>query len=133
MPYLRVRIATSQSSTTAQQVATMLTDLAVSKLGKNAQAAAVDVQFTDPTQWFIGGQALAATDATSFVVEIKLTEHTNSRDQLAGFIKATYDGMAALFPHVATTSYVVCQFVGADSWGYGGKTQAYRYITGDND
>jgi 4-oxalocrotonate tautomerase len=133
MPYLRVRIATPQQNITSQQVATMLTNLAVTTLGKNAGAAAVDVRFTDSKDWFIGGHALTESGESSFFVEIKITEATNSRDDKAAFVKATFEGMAKLFPKVATTSYVVLQDVTSESWGYGGKTQEYRYVTGDAD
>ncbi|HJE86932.1 tautomerase family protein [Levilactobacillus brevis] len=133
MPYLRVRIASATQDVTSQQVATMLTKLAVEKLGKNASAAAVDVHFTKPEDWFIGGHALCEIGETSFFVEIKITEATNSRDDKAAFVKATFEEMVKLFPKVATTSYVVLQDVASESWGYGGKTQEYRYVTGDAD
>ena len=129
MPYLRVRIATHATTVTTAQVASTLTDLAVTKLGKTAAAAAVDVHFSAPSDWFIGGQALAP-DQSSFFIEIKLTAGTNTRDEKAAFIKAAYQAMSKLLPHVATTSYIVLQDVGADSWGYGGETQEFRYIKG---
>ena len=131
MPYLRVRIASPKTTVTAQKVAAMLTQLAVDKLGKASAVAAVDVHFTDPNEWFIGAKSVSETNATSFCVDIKITESTNSRDDKASFVKATFDQMSQLFPNVALTSYVVLQDVASDSWGYGGKTQEYRYITGD--
>lgn len=129
MPYLRVRIATADQHVSAQQIASMLTDLAVTKLGKNAGVAAVDVQFQDPKQWFIGGHALKP-DQSSFFIEIKITSSTNSRDDKAAFVKAAYQQMAALLPNVQPTSYIVLQDVASDSWGYGGLTQEFRYIHG---
>lgn len=130
MPYLRVRIATPHHAPTAQQVATTLTDLAVSKLGKNASAAAVDVRFGDPADWFIGGQPLTVTGESSFFLEIKVTAGTNSRDDYADFIQATFAAMQNLLGKLAATSYIVVQNVNADAWGYGGQTQEYRYIAG---
>ncbi|MYV17685.1 tautomerase family protein [Furfurilactobacillus milii] len=131
MPYLRVRIASPKTTVTAQKVAAMLTQLAVDKLGKAGPVAAVDVHFTDPNEWFIGAKSVAETNETSFFVEIKITESTNSRDDKAAFVKATFEQMSQLFPNIASTSYVVLQDVASDSWGYGGKTQEFRYITGD--
>lgn len=49
MPYLRVRIASANTTITSQQIATNLTRLAVDVLGKDAAVAAVDVKFTDPS------------------------------------------------------------------------------------
>lgn len=131
MPYLRVRIASPKTTVTSQQVAAMLTQLAVEKLGKAGAIAAVDVHFTDPNDWFIGAKSVAETNETSFFVEIKITESTNSRDDKAAFIKSTFENMSQFFPNVSPTSYVVLQDVASDSWGYGGKTQEYRYIAGD--
>jgi 4-oxalocrotonate tautomerase len=134
MPYLRVRIATSKKEADfSQKVATMLTQLAVSKLGKNAAAAAVDVKLANPADWFIGGRPLIETEESSFFVEVKITSATNSRDDKAAFVRAVYDQMTQLLGKVAKTSYVVLQDVASDSWGYGGKTQEYRYISGDTD
>ncbi|WP_252898562.1 tautomerase family protein [Secundilactobacillus odoratitofui] len=66
MPYLRVRVATAQKDISTQQIAKGLTDLAVTKLGKAADVAAVDVKFTSPDDWFIGGQSLTETHQTGF-------------------------------------------------------------------
>lgn len=133
MPYLRVRIAGPQKKVTSSQVATMLTNLAVNKLGKSAGVAAVDVHFSDPKDWFIGDKTIAGQNETAFFVEIKITTGTNSRGDKAAFVKAVFDGMSQLFTNVAKTSYVVLQDVASDSWGYGGKTQEYRYISGNSD
>ncbi|MTV81383.1 tautomerase family protein [Secundilactobacillus folii] len=134
MPYLRVRIASSdQKRVTTTQVAKMLTDLAVTKLGKSASDAAVDVRFTDPDNWFIGGQPVSQNHATSFFIEIKITASTNSRTDKSAFVQAAFDGMSKLFSNISKTSYIVLHDVASDSWGYGGKTQEYRYITGDKE
>lgn len=130
MPYLRVRIATPETTVTAQQVAQQLTGLAVTELKKDESAVAVDVRFTDPANWFVGGQPLTATGATSFYVEIKITAATNTRDQKAAFVRETFTSFQTLFGHLAPTSYVVLHDVAGDAWGYGGQTQEYRYIKG---
>lgn len=128
MPYLRVRIASANTTITSQQIATNLTQLAVDVLGKDAAVAAVDVKFTDPSDWFVGGKSLPQLNQTSFYVEIKITEATNTRDQKAAFVKQVFDTFAKLYGNVTPTSYVVLHDVASDAWGYGGKTQEYRYI-----
>ncbi len=132
MPYLRVRIASSNKEITDSTIAKELTNLAVTKLGKVAKAAAVDIHHSDPAQWFIGGESLQNLDQTSFFVEIKITESTNIRDQKAAFVKAVFDQMSAWFKNISKTSYVVIQDVASDSWGFGGKTQEYRYMFPDD-
>lgn len=125
MPYLNVRLATPESATTAQAVATLLTDLAVNVLGKQADVAAVDIQFADPKRWFVGGQPVTAQ---TFYLEVKLTAGTNTRDEKARFIAEAFAGLKHLLGQVTPTSYIVLQDVNADDWGFGGQTQGYRYI-----
>ncbi|MFT8324019.1 tautomerase family protein [Oenococcus sicerae] len=132
MPYLRVRIASSNKEITDSTIGKELTNLAVTKLGKAAKAAAVDIYHSAPAQWFIGGESLQSLDQTSFFVEIKITESTNTRDQKAAFVKAVFNQMSAWFQNISKTSYVVVQDVASDSWGFGGKTQEYRYMFPDD-
>ncbi|WP_143462981.1 tautomerase family protein [Levilactobacillus enshiensis] len=128
MPYLNVRLAAPESTTTAQQVAQLLTTLATDTLGKAHDVVAVDVQFAEPAHWFVGGQATADQDTATFYIEIKVTTGTNTRDEKARFIAKTFSGMQAILGPVNPASYVVVKNVDADDWGFGGKTQAYRYI-----
>lgn len=128
MPYLRVRITGSNKEITDSAIAEELTNLAVAKLGKAAKDAAVDIHRSDPAQWFIGGESLQSLDQTSFFVEIKITKSTNTRDQKAAFVRAVFEQMSAWFKNISKTSYVVVQDISSDSWGFGGKTQEYRYM-----
>ncbi|WP_262316711.1 tautomerase family protein [Lacticaseibacillus parakribbianus] len=131
MPYLRVRLATaSHTPATTAKVAQALTQLVVTKLGKNAAAAAVDIRYRDPASWFIGGQALTATHQSSFFVEVKVTSGTNTRADKAAFVQAVFAAMQRLLGPIAATSYVVVTDVPGSDWGYGGKTQSFRYETG---
>ncbi|WP_076637191.1 tautomerase family protein [Lactiplantibacillus plantarum] len=132
MPYLRVRIATLDNKVPASEIAQKLTSLTVSDLNKVTDVDAVDLQYVDPQTWFIGGKSLTELNETSFFIEIKITESTNSRDQKARYIKDVFNAMSKWFENISTASYVVLQDVAADSWGYGGKTQEYRYISQDN-
>jgi len=128
MPYINVRIAAPKSAETAQQVAKLLTDLAVSVLGKQREVVAVDVQFATPESWFVGGKTVASQALNTFFIEVKVTTGTNTRDDKAKFIAAAYDGMHAILGTVTPTSYIVTQNVDGEDWGFGGQTQAYRYI-----
>lgn len=132
MPYLRVRIVGSNKEITDSTIAKQLTNISVTKLGKASKDAAVDIHHSDPAQWFISGKSLQSLDQTSFFVEIKITESTNTRDQKAAFVKAVFDQMSIWFKNISKTSYVVVQDIASDSWGFGGKTQEYRYMFPDD-
>ncbi|CAJ1184671.1 tautomerase family protein [Companilactobacillus nantensis] len=123
MPYINVRIADKKSQETASAVATLLTNLAHTELKKNREVAAVDVQFAE--YWFVGGKNI---DKKTFYIEIKVTAGTNTRDEKAKFIQQAYEGMKNILGGVTSTSYIVVKDVAPDDWGFGGKTQGYRYI-----
>ncbi|MCI1983834.1 MAG: tautomerase family protein [Bifidobacteriaceae bacterium] len=129
MPYLRVRVASTPRRTTAGEIAHLLTRLAVDTLHKSENAVAIDLRFTDPENWFVGGKSLSERQESSFFIEIKLTDGTNSRDEKALFIRQAFKGMAMILGKISDTSYIVAHDVSSDSWGYGGKTQEYRYIS----
>lgn len=126
MPYCRVRIAGKATPALSQKVGALLTHLAVTKLKKVATVAAIDVQFTDPANWYVGGHSLAQLHQTSFFVAINVTAGTNTPAEKAAFIDAAYAGLAQLLPNASTISYVAVQDIAGNDWGYGGATQAAR-------
>lgn len=127
MPYLNVRLTALKSTETATKVTHLLTDLATQVLGKAQDVVAVDIQFADAALWSVGDQPVA-NQAPTFFIEINVTTGTNTRDEKAQFIKQAFAGMQAILGPVAPASYVIVRNVAADDWGFGGKTQAYRYI-----
>lgn len=133
MPYLRVRIASENQEVGIQKMAQKLTELAVNDLGKVADVAVVDIQYVNPKNWFVGGKSSAELGETGFFLEIKITEATNLREQKAQFVKNVFGEFTNWFGTLSKASYVVVQDIDSDSWGYGGKTQEYRYISKAND
>ncbi len=130
MPYLRVRLACQKSNQNIKQiVAKELTHLAVTKLKKDPNAATVDIKLCEPEDWFIAGKPISQTNLNSFYLEIKITSGTNTREEKSQFVQASFAKMQELIRPLATTSYIVIQDVASDSWGFGGKTQEWRYIT----
>ncbi|WP_461240640.1 tautomerase family protein [Paucilactobacillus sp. N302-9] len=128
MPYLRVRIASNKKKISKNKIASELTDLTTAILEKSREVVATDIQITDADSWFIGGQPLSKGNQTSFFMEIKITQSTNTRQQKADYIKAVFKLFQQNFANLSDTSYIVLHDVPSDSWGYGGKTQEYRYI-----
>jgi 4-oxalocrotonate tautomerase len=128
MPYLNANIAAVSNDDTRTKVALCLTDLTASLLHKKRELTAVNVHFNEPAQWFIGGQSMQATEQTTFYVEIKVTEGTNTKNEKAHFVAQVFSAMEALLGKLAPASYVVITEVRADAWGYEGLTQEQRYI-----
>jgi 4-oxalocrotonate tautomerase len=130
MPYLNVKIAAPASAETCTKVATLLTELTASILGKKRELTAVAVEFTEPRQWFIGNVPLDQLQANSFYLDIKVTEGTNTKGEKSDYVHQVFAGMEEIIGKLAPASYIVIQEVRADAWGYQGQTQEFRYIRG---
>ncbi len=59
-----------------------------------------------------------------------MTEGTNTKDEKAAYVEKVFAAMTAALGELHPASYVVVHDVGADSWGYGGRTQEFRYVRG---
>jgi len=130
MPYLGFHVSVDLSPAQSDQVATFLTDLTGTVLGKKRELTSVAVSATSPKHWYIDGQRLADCQLTTFYLEIKVTEGTNTKHEKAEYVRQVFDRMAELFGPLAPASYIVIHEVRADAWGYAGQTQEYRYISG---
>jgi 4-oxalocrotonate tautomerase len=130
MPILNVQLSGTPSQTRTKDVATKLTHLTADILKKKRELTAVVVSDIAPEQWFIGGESLAATQRHSFSLNIKVTEGTNTKDEKSNYVAAVFAAMQDILGELAPASYVVIQEVRADSWGYAGQTQEFRYIQG---
>lgn len=127
MPYLNIKIATQESPETTAQIATLLTDLTASVLGKKRELTAVAVQYINPNKWFIAGKNVSAS---TFYLDIKGTEGTNTKNEKAAYIKQVFAGLSKILGSVAPASYIVIHEVRGDAWGYQAETQEFRYIQG---
>lgn len=130
MPYLNLKIAAPTSNETSARAATLLTELTASVLGKKRELTAVEIGFTDSRAWFIGGVAASELGITSFYLDIKVTEGTNTKGEKAEYVNRVFAGLEEILGNVAPASYIVIHEVHADAWGYQGQTQEFRYIKG---
>ena len=127
MPFLNIKITAPASQEMSLKIATLLTDLTVSILGKKRELIAVGLEYLPYDSWFIGGSTVSTP---TFYLDIKITEGTNTKSEKASYIKQVFFGMEGILGKVANTSYIVIHEVRADAWGYQGETQELRYIMG---
>jgi len=127
MPYLNIKIAASESPEISKKIAVLLTDLTATLLGKKRELTAVAIDYVIPSNWFIAGENVTST---SFYLDIKVTEGTNTKNEKAAYIKQVFTGLSAILGEVAPASYIVIHEVRADAWGYQAETQEFRYING---
>lgn len=130
MPYLNLRLLNVVSPETVESVADMLFTHTGEILGKRREVTAIDIELQEPARWFVGGQSVRAIDTSTFYLNVKVTDGTNTKDEKARYIAAVFADMERLLGPVEPASYIVIDDVKADAWGFGGKTQEERFILG---
>lgn len=128
MPYLNIKVSGDQSQAVCEAVARTLTNLTAELLGKNPELTAVIVEPVPSQFWFVGGTSLDTKSVSSFSLDIKITCGTNTKQQKAAYVRSVFAAMAELLGELDQASYVVIHDVNADTWGYQGMTQEYRFI-----
>lgn len=127
MPYLNVRLATEESKETIEKLVSLLMDTTSNILGKKKKVISIDVTFASPQHWFVGGSSMKKQDQVTFYLDIKITEGTNTKEEKSRFIQEVFEGVDRLFGPITPASYIVIDDVRADSWGFQGKTQEFRF------
>ena len=128
MPTLVLKLAPLQNPERYRQLASALTDLTVDLLGKRREVTAVVIDDLPAARWHIGGAPIAQPTA---LLEISITEGTNTREEKAAFIQAAFAELQRQLAGdgaLATASYVVVRELPASDWGDGGRTQQARKL-----
>ncbi len=130
MPILNVKLCSPRSPETSTKIAAALTDLTVDILKKKRELTAVSIEYVLPSEWFIAGAAMDSQAARTFYLDIKITDGTNTKDQKAQYISRVFATVEGIIGPLNPASYIVVHDVRADSWGYEGQTQEFRYVKG---
>jgi 4-oxalocrotonate tautomerase len=127
MPILNVKVSAKRCPEMTRQVASMLSDLTKRILGKDPDLIAIAIDYVDPEDWLVGGKSLAEQKKSSVYFDIKITDETNTKAEKETYIRETFAAFEQLFGDLHEASYVYVQDVRAATYGYGGKSQEYRY------
>jgi 4-oxalocrotonate tautomerase len=127
MPILNVKVGTKSTPGLTKKIGSMLVELTTRILGKNPDVTAIVIDYVDPYDWIIGGRTLAEQNKSSIYFDIKITDETNTKDEKARFIAEAFAAFENLLGDLHEESYIYVQDVRAASYGYGGRTQEYRY------
>jgi 4-oxalocrotonate tautomerase len=131
MPMITVRYATAQrKSGLTETIAKAANKFSADILHKNLLLTAVTVQQFAPEDWFIGDKSLARHGLASFWLDIRIVDGTNTREEKAAFVAATFAKMSELLGPLHNESYVHVNEVRGEAYGYGGLTQNERYFAG---
>ena len=130
MPYIHVSVSGKSDHVLSAKIAQTITELTREHLQKDPAVTAVAMTFVGHENWYIGGQSLASLKTNSFWLDIKVTQGTNTKVQMAAYLEAVFGEMKTLLTPVHEDSYILVHEVLATSWGFAGKTQEYRFIAG---
>ena len=127
MPILNVKVGTARSDELTLQIAGSLLDLTGRLLGKKREVTSIAVEYVDPRDWIVGGRSLAEQGKSSFFLDIRITDETNTKAEKAEYIRAVFAEFARLLPALHEESYIHVHDVRAAAYGYGGLTQEFRF------
>jgi len=127
MPILTVKVSGKKSPEMTAQIGELLMDLTSRILKKKREVTAIAIEYVDHDSWFVGGKPLSDVGKNSFYFDIKITDETNTKDEKAQYIKEAYEGFGRILGNLHEESYIYVQDVRATAYGFGGRTQEFRY------
>ncbi|CAH0350677.1 4-oxalocrotonate tautomerase family protein [Aquabacterium sp. CECT 9606] len=127
MPILNVKVSANRSPELSRQIASLLLDLTSRILGKKRELTSIAIDYVHPEDWIVGGKTLHEQGKHSVYFDIKITDETNTKAEKAAYIAEAFAGFAALLGDLHEESYIHVEDVRAAAYGYGGRTQEYRY------
>ena len=130
MPIITIAVTGKPDPALSAKLAAEVTELTRTHLRKDPTITAVSVTYIDPQHWFAGGQSLAAQGKNTFWLDIKVVDGTNTKTELAAYQQHIFAAMSAILGPVHSESYILVHEVPAAAYGYGGKTQEFRFISG---
>jgi 4-oxalocrotonate tautomerase len=130
MPILNLKISAHPSPELVTAASELLLELTTRILHKKREVTSIAIDFVPPEHWVVGGRTLAAQGKRSFYLDIKVVDGTNTKDEKAAYVAAVFEAFAKLLGDLHDESYLHVHDVRADAYGYGGRTQEFRYIVG---
>jgi len=130
MPIINVSVTGKPNATLSATIAKEVTELTATHLRKDPTITAVAITYLDPEHWFAGGKSLAEHGASTFWLDIKVVDGTNTKLELEAYLKAIFAAFGRILGSVHEESYAFVHEVPAAAYGYGGKTQEFRFISG---
>jgi 4-oxalocrotonate tautomerase len=127
MPILNVKVSGDKDAALTKKVTALLLDCTTRILKKKANVTAITIQYVPRDCWVVGGELLSEQDKNSFYLDIKVTDETNTKDEKADYIREVFTGFKDILGDLHDESYIYVEDVRAAAYGYGGRTQEFRY------
>jgi len=130
MPIINISVTGKPDAKLSAAIAREATDITAKLLRKDPTITAVAVNYIDSQHWFAGGKSLAEHGTNTFWLDIKVVDGTNTKLELEAYLKAIFEAFGRLLGGVHEESYAFVHEVPAAAYGYGGKSQEFRFISG---
>ena len=128
MPILNVKVSRPADAALTQRIASTLLALTSRILKKQPEVTSIAIDYVPPEHWVVAGRTLVEHRKSSFYFDIKVTEGTNTKDEMAQYVREAFDAFAAILGDLHEESYVYVEEVHGFAYGYGGRTQEFRYV-----
>ena len=128
MPILIVNVSRPCSADLTKQVAGKLAELTARILKKPPEVTSIAIDYVLPEHWVVAGRTLVEHGKSSFYFDIKVTEGTNTKDEMAHYIAEAFAAFREILGDLHDESYVYVEEVRGAAYGYGGRTQEFRYV-----
>ncbi|BCG95899.1 tautomerase family protein [Mesorhizobium sp. 131-2-1] len=130
MPIINVSVTGKPDVALSATIAKEVTEITATHLRKDPTITAVAINYIDAQHWFAGGKSLAERGSNTFWLDIKVVDGTNTKLELEAYLQAIFAAFGRLLGGVHEESYAFVHEVPAAAYGYGGKTQEFRFISG---
>ena len=94
---------------------------------RTPELTSIAIEYIDPDDWIVGGRSLTAQRRSSIFFDIRVTDETNTKAEKAQYIREAFAAFSALLGNLHEESYIHVHDVRAASYGYGGRTQEWRF------
>ena len=130
MPIINVAVTGKPDPELSAAIAREITAVTATHLKKDPTVTAVAVSYIGPEHWFAGGKSLSEQQKNTFWLDIKVVDGTNTKVELEAYLQAVFAAFGRLLGAVHEESYAFVHEVPAAAYGFGGKTQEFRFISG---
>lgn len=127
MPFIHIQVSGAPDDALAGRIAASASDLTSRLLHKDESLTAVAIDFIASDRWFVAGKALSAASARSYHWMVSITDETNTKAEKAAYLEAVHTAMRSLLGEVAEHSYTHIADLRGSAYGYGGRSQEFRY------
>ena len=130
MPIINVTVSGKPDASLSAAIAAEIGMATATHLRKDPTITAIAFSQIEPQHWFVGGKSLSEAGKNSFWLDIKVVDGTNTKLEMEAYLGAVFAAFGRLLGEVHEESYVLIHEVPAAAYGYGGRSQECRFISG---